>query len=77
MLKKRSNARNTFLRQLEEELCLPIIQDRSQNVQVMINFSMKTGIECVLQKPVNIIDEAALASASTRDQTGRKKVLHI
>ena len=78
MLKKRSNARSIFLRQLGEELCLPMIQDRSQNVQIMRHFPSRTCIECILQKSVNVIDETALASTSRvteKDKTGRKKVI--
>lgn len=75
MLKKRSNARSIFLRQLGEELSMPMIQDRSQNVQIMRNFGPKTGIECMLHKSINIVDETASTSTETRDQTGRKKVL--
>jgi len=75
---KKNDARSTFLRQLGEQLCLPIIQDRSQNMQIMRHFATRSGIECMLQKPVNVIDETTLPSTSTnvvRDSTGRKKVI--
>jgi len=78
MIKKRSNARSIFLRQLGEELSLPMIQDRSQNIQVMRHFSSRTGIECMLQKSTVIADETAVASTSRvaeKDKTGRKKVV--
>jgi len=64
--------------ELGEELCLPIIQDRSQNMQIMRHFATRSGIECMLQKHVNVIDETTLPSTSTnaiRDSTGRKKVI--
>lgn len=77
ILKKKSNARSLFLFQLGEELCLPMIQHRSQNVHIMKNFSAKTAIESILGEPViNIPDKTAVASTSVaRDNTGRKKVL--
>jgi len=74
----KNDARSTFLRQLGEELYLPIIQDRSQNMQIMRHFATRLGIECMLQKPVNVIDKTTLPSTSTnavRDSTERKKVI--
>lgn len=75
MLKKRLDARSRFLRQLGEELCLPSIQDRSQNPQTMRHFVTRTGIECMLQRAVTNVDERAVASTSAapKDYSGRKK----
>jgi len=35
MIKKKTNQHRIFLRQLSEELAMPIIEDRSQNLQIM------------------------------------------
>lgn len=58
------DTRRIFLRKLGEELCMPMIQDRSQDPQIIRDFSSKTGIECMLQRSVNVIDKTSLISTS-------------
>jgi len=48
MLKKKTDQRRAFLRQLSEELAKPHIEDRSSNNQIMRNHSTKIAIESVL-----------------------------
>ncbi|XP_033230914.1 uncharacterized protein LOC117182004 [Belonocnema kinseyi] len=72
MMKKTSDQRPLFLRHLSEELAMPAVEECSQNMQVMRNFSTKLAVDCYVEKPVKT--EAAASSATARDNTGRKVV---
>lgn len=82
MLRKNTDQRRVFLRQLGEELCSPIIQDRSLNQQVIRNLSTKLAIGSMLNRSIDIASTSAstaFTSASTaptrRDASGRKIVV--
>lgn len=76
MLPKKTNQRRLFLRQLSEELAISIIENYSQNLQVMRNYTTKLAIESVLERQVN---PPVIPSSSTpmRDNTGRKFVQFV
>lgn len=76
MLPNKSNNRRIFLRQVREELCLPIIRSRSTNVQVMRHFSCKLAIESMLHKSPTMTDVPSTSgTVQQRDKTGRKRVV--
>jgi len=52
MIPKKTSQRRIFLRQLSEELCMPHIQERSQNCQIMRHFSTKMAIESIYRLPI-------------------------
>jgi len=60
---------------LSEELAVPLVEDRSQNLQIMRNLSSKLAIESVLHRQVLPFRELAPGPQSARDQTGRVKVI--
>lgn len=49
---KKTSQRRIFLRQLSEELCMPHIQERSHNCQIMRQFSTKMAIESIYKSPI-------------------------
>ncbi|XP_033229623.1 uncharacterized protein LOC117181165 [Belonocnema kinseyi] len=73
MLKKHTNQRRVFLRQLSEELCKPLIEDRSLNNQVMRHHSTKNAIEDILGVHLGA-DPDVERNVEPRDSTGRVKV---
>jgi hypothetical protein len=50
---KKTSQRRIFLRQLSDELCMPHIQERSKNYQIMRHFSTKMAIESIFKSPIN------------------------
>ncbi|XP_011699423.1 PREDICTED: piggyBac transposable element-derived protein 4-like [Wasmannia auropunctata] len=67
MIKKKTNQRRVFLRQLSEELAKPFIEDRAGNAQVMHHFTTKLAIESMIG--VQLVP----SEVPQRDSTGRKK----
>lgn len=61
------------MRQLSEQLASPSIEDRSQNQQVMRNFSTKLAIQSVLGKEISSV-ELLSGPQPKLDNTGRKVV---
>lgn len=73
MIKKKTHQRRIFLRQLSEELCKPIIEDRSSNKQIMRHHATKNAIEDMLGIYLGPVPTAEKEDAP-RDSTGRLKV---
>ena len=76
MIKKKTNQRRKFLRQLSEELSVPMIEDRSQNLQIMRHYSTKLAVESILNRPTSFApaDEQPSGSQPRLDHTGRKLI---
>ncbi|CAK9811038.1 hypothetical protein ANTPLA_LOCUS6796 [Anthophora plagiata] len=77
MLCKKTNDRRIFLRQLGEDLCIPNIQNRASNIQIMRHFATKLAIDSVLNPShrVKIPSSSAQPSSSSLDASGRKRVV--
>lgn len=81
MINKKANERRYFLRQLSEELCMPSIEDRSENPQIMRHFSIKNAVESIFGRPVNnvtstlVLPNTLMSSVQKYDLTGRKIVV--
>lgn len=85
MLRKRSNDRRIFLRQLGEELCIPTIQKRAKNVQIVRHFGTKLAIDSILTTldTQNIPHSSTQSTQSSQtsqpsfsfDATGRRKIV--
>ena len=78
MLKQKTNQRRIFLRQLSEELCIPLIEDRATNNQVTRNFATRVAIENMIGKPIaDLASNVPTPSTSQQvlDITGRKVVV--
>ncbi|KAL4084072.1 hypothetical protein QTP88_029388 [Uroleucon formosanum] len=68
--------RRIFLRQLSEELCMPHIQERSQNCQIMRHFSTKMAIESIYRLPIKSTQTSETnVPIKQLDSTGRIKVI--
>ena len=74
MIKKTTNQRRVFLRQLSAELTRPLIEERFTNDQVMHNHSTKTAIEAMLGPQRAPLDPAP-KDDEPRDRSGRKKIV--
>lgn len=67
--------RKRFLRNLAEDLCAPIIEERVTNRQVTRLFSTKTAIESFLGRPLETVTYTEQPSTSTAASTdGRKPI---
>lgn len=67
-----------FLRQLSDELCMPSIEDRSKNPQIMRNFSTKNAVESIFGRPANDnTSTPSILSGQRFDSTGRKIVMDL
>lgn len=75
MIKRKTNECRCFLRQLSEELCMPLIEDRSKNPQIMRNFSTKNAVENIFGRPANDNSTPSTSSGQRFDSTGRKIVV--
>lgn len=73
MLKKHTNQRRIFLRQLSEELCKSFVEDRSTNAQIMRHHSTKNAIEDILGVQLGAVPNVE-RNVEPRDSTGRIKV---
>lgn len=72
MLRKKTNRRRLFLRQLSEELAMPMIEERAPNQQIMRNHSTKIAVESFFERP---IVEVVPRNDQRRDATGRRAVV--
>ena len=72
MMKKKTNQRILFLRQLAEELAVPLIEERVLNQQIMPHQSTKLAIESYFNKPITV---QFTTDNQPRDNTGRKFVV--
>lgn len=73
MLPKKTNRRRLFLRQLSEELAMPMIEERASNQQIMRNHYTKIAVESFFEKPVTVVH--GNPDNQPRDATGRKVVV--
>lgn len=73
MIKKKTHQRRIFLRQLSEELCKSMIEDRFSNNQIMRHHSTKNAVEDILGVYFGPVP-AATKDDEPRDTTGRLKV---
>lgn len=71
MIKKKTNQRRCFLRQLSEELTKPYIEDRSVNQQIMRNYSTKIAIDSMIGRQLPP-SSTSQGRTEPRDSTGRK-----
>lgn len=69
MIKKKTHQRRLFLKQLSEELAMPMVQSRFDNNQIMRNFSTKMAIQCFIGREAAAAEVLGVQPA--RDQSGR------
>lgn len=74
-LDQTNHRRRKFLQSLGRELALPHIYIREQNVQITRHFSVRTGIECTIGRPIHTrITTDSPSPAVKRDASGRRKI---
>lgn len=64
MIKKKTNKYRLILWRLSEELCMPLIEEQSQNIQIMRNFITLIAIESIYGKLINSTSRATASSES-------------
>lgn len=65
--------RKNFLRQLAENLCIPVIENRISNVQSVRQFSTKNAIESIIGRPLeSVLCAAGPSTSPSARQRGRK-----
>ncbi|XP_076267092.1 piggyBac transposable element-derived protein 4 isoform X2 [Rhynchophorus ferrugineus] len=82
MIVKNSYERRLFYRQLGRELCIPFVESRSNNAQIMRHFSTKVAIESLLGRAINPnahqrTSSVSLTPQTQLDSTGRKKITGV
>lgn len=73
--KNRTNSRKSFLKDLGRHLSMPAIQTRSNSGHVMQCFNVKSGIECMLGRPIYFPYKPVVPEHNDRDQSGRKRIV--
>lgn len=67
---KSSHSRRTFLQDLGKQLAMPTIEERATNQKVMAQFSPRSGIQCMMGRPVIVVHQ----SSSSVPRTGSPHV---
>jgi len=65
------------MHQLSKELAKSMIEDRSQNFQVMKNYSTKIAIESVIGRPVNPVETASGPTVERREGRNHRFLPYI
>lgn len=73
MIRKKTNERRIFMRELAEQSAMPAIEERSCNQQIMRHYSTKLAIQSYFDTPIGVVQ--GTTDNQPRDKTGRKIVL--